>query len=91
MRAKSDTSGAKPAATTPGEEAATASGNAHRKPAVQQPRPSDVPLVVIGASAGGLDAMKKFLTALPVDAGIGFVLVPHLDPRQKSLMVELLA
>jgi two-component system CheB/CheR fusion protein len=45
----------------------------------------------IGASAGGLDAFKKFFAALPPDSGIAFVLVPHLDSAHKSLMVELLA
>jgi two-component system CheB/CheR fusion protein len=49
------------------------------------------PIAVIGASAGGLDALKRFLSALPPDSGIGFVLIPHLDPRHESLMVELLA
>ena len=43
------------------------------------------------ASAGGLDAFKKFFTAMPVDSGIAFVLIPHLDPTHGSLMVELLA
>ncbi|HEY7311451.1 MAG TPA: chemotaxis protein CheB [Gemmataceae bacterium] len=45
----------------------------------------------IGASAGGLDAFKKFFAAMPPDSGIAFVLVPHLDPAHESLMVELLA
>jgi two-component system CheB/CheR fusion protein len=49
------------------------------------------PVVGIGASAGGLDAFKKFFTAMPPDSGIALVLVPHLDPAHKSLMVELLA
>lgn len=48
------------------------------------------PTVGVGASAGGLDAFKKFLTALPADSGMAFVLVPHLDPHHESLMVELL-
>ena len=43
------------------------------------------------ASAGGLDAFKKFFTAMPPDSGIAFVLIPHLDPKHESLMVELLA
>jgi two-component system CheB/CheR fusion protein len=51
----------------------------------------DGPIVVVGASAGGLDAFKKFLAAMPVDSNIGLVLVPHLDPRHESMMVELLA
>ena len=49
------------------------------------------PVAGIGASAGGLDAFKKFFAAMPADSGIAFVLVPHLDPAHESLMVELLA
>jgi len=49
------------------------------------------PVVGIGASAGGLDAFKKFFAAMPADSGIGFVLIPHLDPKHGSMMVELLA
>jgi two-component system CheB/CheR fusion protein len=49
------------------------------------------PVAGIGASAGGLDAFKKFFAAMPPDSGIAFVLVPHLDPAHESLMVELLA
>lgn len=45
----------------------------------------------LGASAGGLDAFKKFFAATPPDSGIAFVLVPHLDPAHESLMVDLLA
>src|SRR5262249_36188878 len=55
---------------------------------------SRVPVVGIGASAGGLDAFKKFLAAMPADSpsrGIAFVLIPHLDPTHESLMVELLS
>ena len=47
-------------------------------------------MVGIGASAGGLDAFIKFLNAMPADSGMAFVLIPHLDPRHESLMVELL-
>jgi two-component system, chemotaxis family, CheB/CheR fusion protein len=42
------------------------------------------------ASAGGLDAFKKFFAVMPTDSGIAFVLIPHLDPTHESLMVELL-
>ncbi len=50
-------------------------------------------LLVAGlvASAGGLDAFKKFFDVMPADSGIAFVLVPHLDPTHASLMVELLS
>ena len=49
------------------------------------------PVVGIGSSAGGLDAFTKFFKAMPADGGVAFVLVPHLDPKHDSLMVELLA
>jgi two-component system, chemotaxis family, CheB/CheR fusion protein len=47
-------------------------------------------VVGIGASAGGLAAFKSFLRHTPSDTGMAFVLVQHLDPHHKSLMVELL-
>src|SRR5205823_6357932 len=49
-----------------------------------------VPVVGIGASAGGLDAFKRFFAQMPADSGLAFVLIPHLDPSHESLMVELL-
>jgi two-component system CheB/CheR fusion protein len=48
------------------------------------------PVVGVGASAGGLEALKKFLVALPPDIGMAFVLIQHLDPTHESLMVDLL-
>src|SRR5882672_2510160 len=50
-----------------------------------------VAVVGIGASAGGLEALKKFFEAMPQASGMAFVLVPHLDPAHESLMVPLLA
>ena len=47
-------------------------------------------VVGIGASAGGLAAFKGFLSETPADTGMAFVLVQHLDPHHKSLLVELL-
>ncbi len=53
---------------------------------------SDRFLVVgIGASAGGLEAARKLLATLPPDTGMSFVLIQHLDPTHKSMMVDLLA
>ncbi len=50
------------------------------------------PFVVgIVASAGGLNALKKFFEAMPADSGVAFIVVPHLDPKHKSLMAPLLA
>ncbi len=48
------------------------------------------PVVGIGASAGGLDAFKKLLKAIPENSGIAYVLVQHLDPNHESLLPDLL-
>ena len=47
-------------------------------------------IVAMGASAGGLDACRSVLDALPPDAGLAFILVQHLDPTHESMLVELL-
>jgi two-component system CheB/CheR fusion protein len=49
------------------------------------------PIVGIGASAGGLEAFRRLLGALPVDSGMAYVLVQHLDPRHESILAELLS
>ncbi len=48
------------------------------------------PIVGIGASAGGLDACRKLVDALPANNGMAFILVQHLDPTHESMMVDLL-
>ncbi|MBK1663164.1 histidine kinase [Rhodospirillum rubrum] len=48
-------------------------------------------VVGIGASAGGLEACKALLAALPDRPGIALILVQHLDPTHESMMVALLA
>ena len=48
------------------------------------------PIVSIGASAGGLEAFEQFFTHVPLDIGMAFILVPHLDPDHASMMTELL-
>jgi len=48
------------------------------------------PIVGIGASAGGLEALEIFLKHVPVGCGVAFVIVQHLDPTYKDMMVELL-
>src|SRR5687768_1354298 len=49
------------------------------------------PVVGIGASAGGLEAFRHLLEDLPVDTGMAFVLVQHLDPTHESLLTDLLS
>ena len=42
------------------------------------------PVVGIGASAGGLSALARFFTHMPVDSGTAFVVVLHLSPTHPS-------
>ena len=48
------------------------------------------PIVGIGASAGGLEALEQFLRHVTENCGIAFVIVQHLDPTHKGIMPELL-
>jgi hypothetical protein len=49
-----------------------------------------LPVVGIGASAGGLEALEQFFRQAPADSGLAFVVVQHLDPTQESRLVQLL-
>ena len=49
-----------------------------------------LPIVGIGASAGGLEALQEFFDALPEDTGAAYVVVQHLSRDFRSLMDELL-
>ena len=49
------------------------------------------PVVAIGASAGGLEAMSVLLKNLPADTGMAFIYVQHLSPDHKSLLTSILS
>jgi two-component system CheB/CheR fusion protein len=49
------------------------------------------PIVGVGASAGGLEALQDFFDNMPDKPGVAFVIVQHLSPDYKSFMNELLA
>ncbi len=68
---------------TPGEKDPGKDGGGSAKPPLA--------VVGIGASAGGFEAMRSFLLAMPPDSGLCFVYIQHLAPDYKSLMAELLA
>jgi len=51
---------------------------------------SQFPIVGIGASAGGLEALEQFFGNLPKDSGMAFVVIQHLDPTHVGIMPELL-
>jgi two-component system CheB/CheR fusion protein len=60
------------------------------KGAVAKPSTPSCPIVGLGASAGGLEALEQFFGQVPKSSGIGFVVVQHLDPTRKGIMAELL-
>ena len=85
-----------------GEKKQKATGNRTRKKKLPRP-PQDLndpdldefieksfPIVGVGSSAGGLEALKKFFSSTPADSGMAYVLIQHLDPTHESLMVDLL-
>ena len=48
------------------------------------------PIVALGASAGGLEALESFFSNMPSEPGLSFVVIQHLSPGTKSVMRELL-
>ena len=61
-----------------------------------QPRVSDeaddqFPIVAVGASAGGLEALEAFFRPFPAKTGMAFVIVTHLDPRRESLLPSIIS
>ena len=48
-------------------------------------------IVAIGASAGGLEAIHEFFDNMPSNGNLSFVIIQHLSPDYKSLLVELIA
>jgi two-component system, chemotaxis family, CheB/CheR fusion protein len=76
------------------ERSPSRKSNRRRAPAARRSLPPEKDpgfcIVGIGASAGGLDAFEKFFDHMPVDSGLGFVIVQHLAPDHKSMMVDIL-
>jgi len=66
--------------------------SAETPPSARPPRAlaNDFPVVAIGASAGGLDTVRRLLDSLPAVSGMAFILVQHLDPDHDSMLVALL-
>ncbi len=57
---------------------------------VNRDESSDFPIVGIGASAGGLEALTQFFENMPEDSGMAFVVIQHLDPNHVDLLPEIL-
>ncbi|MDF0700424.1 PAS domain S-box protein [Rhizobium sp. MC63] len=70
----------------------TQSVNEHTSLATKDAMPqSAMPIVGIGASAGGIEALGRFFDAMPPDSGCAFVVVLHLDPKHESEMAHILS
>ncbi|WP_300030782.1 chemotaxis protein CheB [uncultured Roseobacter sp.] len=52
---------------------------------------SDLTIIGIGSSAGGLEAIRELVSTLPTDLSVAYVVVQHMSPHHKSLMTELVA
>jgi two-component system CheB/CheR fusion protein len=49
------------------------------------------PIVGIGASAGGLEALRALFARMPANSGLGFVVIQHLDPDRPSMLTSVLS
>jgi two-component system, chemotaxis family, CheB/CheR fusion protein len=58
---------------------------------VVKPETTDAQLVVIGSSAGGIEALSRIVASLPADFGAPIVIAQHLDPRRPSHLGEILS
>lgn len=54
------------------------------------PATERIPIVGVGASAGGLLPLEQFISSIPVASGLAFVVVQHMDPTRKALLGQLL-
>jgi two-component system CheB/CheR fusion protein len=61
------------------------------KPPSDSSQREPFPIVGVGASAGGLEAFRRLLGALPSGTGMAYVLVQHLDPHHESILADLLS
>ncbi len=48
------------------------------------------PIIAIGTSAGGLEALEQFFVHVPPACGVAFVVIQHLDPNHQGMLPELL-
>lgn len=85
----------KKAAKKAGARPASRGGTAVRArsratPGTVRRKPRKLFVVGIGASAGGLGPLRAFFQHAPVDAGLAYIVVSHLDPSHPSALVDLL-
>ena len=71
-------------------EPESAEAEAAAQPPPNGGREDSFPIVGIGASAGGLEALEQFLGHVPADSGMAYVVIQHLDPTRQGMLPELL-
>jgi two-component system CheB/CheR fusion protein len=57
---------------------------------IRRPSSNEFPVVGVGASAGGLEAFKRLLRAIPETSGMAYIFVQHLEPNHESMLAEIL-
>lgn len=62
----------------------------HSEIVLKETSPIPFPVIGLGSSAGGLEALELFMKNVPDSSGMAFVIVQHLDPTHKGIMAELL-
>ena len=89
----------KDATNQPGKKASQKSKSARNELPVAAPKSGKAPgapsggrfpLLGLGASAGGLEALQQFFAAMPPDSGMAFLVVVHLDPDHVSILPDLI-
>jgi two-component system CheB/CheR fusion protein len=53
-------------------------------------KPKEYPIVAIGASAGGIEAITELLKHLPADTGMAYVYIQHMDPDHESMLPSII-
>ncbi len=61
-----------------------------RESAPKNSEHKDFLIVGIGASAGGIKALKEFFESVPADSGMAYVIILHLSPEHDSILAEVL-
>ncbi|MET0369519.1 MAG: CheR family methyltransferase [Methylobacterium sp.] len=72
------------------DDAGAGASEIHDGPEEAESVPFTGPVVGIGASAGGLEALREMLARARFPTGMAFVIVQHLDPNHESMLAQLL-
>src|SRR6476469_9114236 len=60
------------------------------EPTLSESKEDDFLVVGLGASAGGIHALKHFFAQVPEDSGIAYVVILHMSPEHESKLAEIL-